>query len=247
MVETYRAIPRRQALAWGLGLGLGVMASVARASERLVLPDTPSAMLRAPAAVWAPFLARLQKDVEVLLADGSGRTPGQQSELYVHLVLLAQAQGQWERVPALTERARRLQENPSGRLVAGVLNELLAKARLARLSAKGLSDITRDRFAAMPWTLVGPALRTMHQQLRDMKPEHVENIVASRLDPSASIAKGNVNLGFAMQLVGLRLQLTQVLPNRDALVEGLAAVLAKHPAEPPAPKVEPSAGPASAV
>jgi hypothetical protein len=243
MFETYRAIPRRQALA----LGLGLMAAAVNASEPLVLPDTPSAMLRAPDAVWALFLARLQRDVEALLADGSGRTLGQQSELYVHLVLLAQAQRQWARVPALTERARRLQENPAGRLVAGVLNELLAQTQLARLSAKGLSDITRGRFAAMPWAVVGPALRTMHQQLRDMKAEHVENMVTLRLDPSASIAKGNVNLGFAMQLVGLRLQLTQVLPNRDALVAGLAAVLAKHPADPPAPKVEPSAGAASAV
>jgi hypothetical protein len=204
-------------------------------------------MLRASAAVWAPFLARLDGDVANQLAQSGGRTPAQQSDLYIHQVLLAQAQGNWYRVIALTDRARRLQENPSGRLVAGVLNELLAQAQLARLSAKGLSDITRDRFAAMPWAMVGPAVRTMYQQLRDMKAEHVENMVVLRLDPSASIAKGNVNLGFAMQLVGLRLQLTQVLPNRDALVAGLAAVLAKHPAEPSAPKVESSAGAASAV
>jgi hypothetical protein len=257
MSDTRTPLPRRLALAWAVcalaasGTTLASPATIRAApavsiAEPLVLPATPSEMLRASAATWAPVLARLEAEVAHQLAQSAPRSPGQRSELYIHQVLLAQASGNWGRVTALTERARRLQADPSGRLLAGALNELLAQAQLARMSSSALSKATRDRFAAMPWPVVGAGLRTMHQQLQAMKPEQVENYAALRLDPSASIAKGRVDLGFAMQLVGARLQLTQVLPNREALVAGLGAVIAMHPQEAAAPKAEPASSAPSA-
>lgn len=197
--------------------------------EPLVLPATPSELLHAPASVWAPLLARLGTDLEAQLANPAERTTGQQSELYIHMVLVTQAQERWPQVRSWAERARRLQSTPASKLAAGVLNELVADAQAKRLSAPAVQLATRERFAALPWDVVGAMLRGMQVQLKSMSAEQVETYVAQRQDLAASIAKGQVSLGFAMQLVSLRVQLLQVLPLRDALVAGLAEVIALHP------------------
>ena len=167
-----------------------------------------------------------------------------QIQLRIYQALLAQAMGQWDRVAAPVERARRLQFGHPGRHVAGLLNELLAEQQRHRHGDAWLQRAIRDRVLAMPWDEVGPVIVQLRQQLQAMQGPGVRQFVASRLDLSANISKGQASLGFVLQLMGAQFQLHQVLPRREALVAGLNEAMAQRPA-PPAKAPQAASAPAA--
>ncbi|MCZ8234471.1 MAG: hypothetical protein ACK520_13900 [Inhella sp.] len=208
------------------------------------MPLIPSQMLDAPQGAWASVHAWVDQQLQVQEAGIASMDRDAQIQLRISQALLAQSQGQWDRVSAPVERARRLQFGQPGRHVAGLLNELLAEQQARRHPDAWLHSAIRDRVLAMPWDEVGGVIHQLRQQLQAMQPQGVRQFVASRLDLSANISKGQASLGFVLQLMGARIQLHQVLPHREALVQGLDEAIARRPAPPPrAP--QPAAQPAS--
>lgn len=197
----------------------------AGAQAQIRLPDKPSVLLEAPPSAWEALLQQVDTALAGRVAAADTLTRAELRELRIQQALLAQVRGEWGLVRAPVERARRLQDAESGRHMAGLLNELLAEQQLRRADGRWLSTALRERLLAMPWAEVGPVVRSMREQLAAMKAEDMRRVAQSRWDLSASFAQNNASLGFAMQLVGLRVQLLQVLPQRDALVQGLDEAL----------------------
>jgi hypothetical protein len=88
--------------------------------------------------------------------------------------------------------------------------------------------MVRKRVLAMPWGEVEASVRTLGAQLAAMKAEDVENFAVRRLDLSAEMTHRQVDLSFVMQLIGMRFQLLEVLPRRDALLAGLDQAIAER-------------------
>lgn len=216
----------------------------AAAPESVRLPRSPSEMLDAPTRDWAPVHAWVAQQLQAQEAGVGTMDRDAQIQLRIYQALLAQAMGQWDRVAAPVERARRLQFGHPGRHVAGLLNELLAEQQRHRHSDAWLQGAIRDRVLAMPWDEVGPVIVQLRQQLQAMQGPGVRQFVAARLDLSANISKGQASLGFVLQLMGAQFQLHQVLPRREALVAGLNEAMAQRPA-PPAKVPQAASAPAA--
>lgn len=191
------------------------------AQAALKLTQKPSELLQASMQTWKPLLDQVQAVLDERETHGDALSRAEWRELRIHQALLAQARGDWALVKAPIERARRLQDQESGRHLAGLLNELLAEQQWRRADSRWLRRTLHERVRAMPWSEVELGVRTLREQLSTMRAEAVVQHVSSRLDLSAGMAKGSVSLGFAMQLIGLRVQLLQVIPQREALLQGL--------------------------
>lgn len=204
--------------------------SISAAPDSVLLPLTPSQMLDAPQGAWASVHAWVEQQLQVQEAGIASMDRDAQIQLRISQALLAQSQGQWDRVSAPVERARRLQFGQPGRHVAGLLNELLAEQQARRHPDAWLRSAIRDRVLAMPWDEVGGVIHQLRQQLQAMQADAVRAFVTNRLDLSANFAQGRVSFGFVLQLMGARIQVQQVLPHRDSLVQGLDEAIAQRPA-----------------
>jgi len=198
-------------------------------SQVYTLDPTPSAMLSWPLERWLPLAANVESDLLRDLDRAGVESQAFRRDRYMWLALIAQLRGDWQRVPALVERARRLHDEPAARMTAGLVNQLMAEQQLGRHNEAWLRRATRDRFAALPWAVVGPTVQRLQQQLQAMDGEVLRARVAAQVDEVAKGTQGRATLALTMQLIGARLQLAHALPHRDALVQGLSEVIAQHP------------------
>jgi len=195
-----------------------------------VLPAKPSEMLKAPAATWKPLLAQVgsaldERGKAVLLLGRPALV-----ELNVQRTVYSQARQDWPNVFDAVKKTRQLQDSASGRQTAGLLNEVMARRAASRGDAAWLQRHLRDQVLAMSWTDVEPTIRSLRQQLSQMKTDIIEAYVANKLDVSAGVAENKANLGFVMQVMAMRFQLLEVMPYRDALIAGLDAAIAQRSA-----------------
>jgi hypothetical protein len=195
--------------------------SPAAAPLSVELPSRPSDMLVAPIEVWRPVLRTLSEYLDERQRGVSSLTISEQVELHIHRALVFQSQQDWGAALQSIAQARALQTNESGRHLAGLLNELLARQAQLGGSAASLRHLTRERVLAMPWNQVEPGLLALREQLVAMEADAVKRYVAARMDLSADVSKRKVSLGFALQLLAVRFQLQQVIPQRSALLVGL--------------------------
>lgn len=200
------------------------------------LPAKPSELLRAPEATWAPLMAELAAAMDERAKALDLLSKPALIEFQTQRTVFAQARKDWPAVFDAVRKARDLQESESGRHMAGLLNEVLARQAQSGGDAAALTRLLRDQVLAMPWGAVAPAAKTLRDQLAGMKVEAVENFVVNRLDLSASVSENKATVGFLIQLLAMRFQVLEVLPRRDALVAALDEAIAQRTAE-PAPAV----------
>lgn len=215
---SFRGLLVSASLALGLG---GAGAQAPWSAGQIELKSRPSELLVAPAAAWNPVLATVQSRLEARGQQEATFSAGEKVELLVYRTALAQARSDWKAVLQYTQAIRELQTGESGRRTAGLLNELLARQALEKADDAWLRESTRRQVAAMPWDEVAPAIHAIRKALAEMQPEAVQQFVASQMDLSTSMTKGQANLPFVMQLLGARYQLQQVIPHRAALLVGL--------------------------
>lgn len=208
--------------ALGLSLFLalcGTSASAQQLPAHVQLPAPPSVLLTAPLSVWRPLLARL--DEWLALQAEKVEKPEVQMQLLVQRTLVAQARGDWGGALTSLRAARLRQTSLVGRHTSGLLNELLALQAQGQHDAAWLRNETRAAVLAMPWQDVESSIRGFRQALVTMESDGVHRYVAGKMDVASGLTKGNVDPGFALQLLGLRFQLEQLLPQRPALILGL--------------------------
>lgn len=194
----------------------------------ITLLAKPSEMLRAPPLMWEPVL----KQISAAVADEGRQVDSlskpAQIELAIHQTVLAQAKRDWPGVFAGVKRTRQLQDSESGRQTAGLLNEVLARQVVDKGDAAWLQRHLRDRVLAMPWADVEPSIRMLRDQLAGAQVEAIDAFVTKRMDLNAGMTRNNGSLGFVMQLLGVRFQLLEVMPRRDALLAGLDEAIAQR-------------------
>lgn len=199
-----------------------------------LLPTKPSELLRAPDKTWEPLMAAVAgaMDERAQAVDLLGKPA--LIEFQTQRTVFAQMRQDWATVFDAVQKTRQLQDSESGRHLAGLVNEVLARQAKAGGDASALTRLLRDQVLAMPWDAVEPAVLTLRQQLAGMKAEAVELFVVNRLDLSAGVSENKATLGFVVQLLAMRFQLLEVLPRRDALVAGLDEAIAQRKAAPAA-------------
>lgn len=190
------------------------------------LPMRTTELIRAPQATWQPLLDEVKTQLDQQATSVPTMARPARIEYQIRRALLAQMLGQWANAIEAVTNARQLQEGENGREMAGLLNELLARHAQQGGGPAELTALVRDRLLAMPWPVVASTVRTLRDQLQAMKPEDVDGFVTRHLDMSAELTKRHVDLAFVMQLIGLRFQLLEVIPRRDALIAGIDAAIA---------------------
>ena len=201
-------------------------ASVADAATPFELPAKTSEMLVAPLDRWKPLLVQADKILGELAAADNAALAG----IHVQRTVLFQAQEAWPEVLDAIAKTRQTQSSEAGRQTAGLLNEVLAKQALGRGDSAWLKRQLRDQVLAMSWADVEPSIRTLRQQLAGMTAEGVRRFVVNKMDTAVSVAQNRSSLGFVVQLLALRFQLSEVLPRRDLLVEALDEAIATRSA-----------------
>lgn len=213
---------RRALLSVGLALSLALCQLSAAADElsgHIQLPATPSVLLTAPISAWKPVLDRL--DGWMTAQASKMAKPEEQIQVLVQRTLVAQARRDWSAALTAVRAARALQPSASGRHTSGLLNELLALHAQGKQDSPWLREETRKVVLAMPWPEVEVSIRGLRQALVDMEAEGVRSHVSMKMDISTGVTQGWAAPGFVLQLLGLRFQLEQVLPQRPALILGL--------------------------
>jgi len=203
-------------------------AALAPAAAGVQLPAKPSELVRAPLAAWEPVLLQVGAVLEERAHQADALSRAEKIELGIQRLMLAQTRRSHAQVLAALEQARGLQESEAGRQTAGLLNEMLARQALQHGDSAWLKQALKARVLAMPWAEVEPAIRTLRNQMASMQEAGVDTYIANKLDLSASVATNRVSLGFVMQLMGLRFQLLEVLPQRAALLVALDEAIAQR-------------------
>lgn len=197
-----------------------------------VLPAKPSELLRAPETTWAPLMASVGAAMDERAKALDLLSKPAMIEFQTQRTVFAQARKDWPAVLQAVQKTRELQESESGRHMAGLLNDVLARHAQAGGDAAALTRLLRDQVLAMPWSAVEPAVVTLRDQLAGMKVEAVERFVVNRLDLSASVSDNKATVGFLIQLLAMRFQVLEVLPQRDALVAALDDAISQRKAPP---------------
>lgn len=207
------------ALALALALATHSVRAATTSDPNLQLPAAPSVLLVAPLKVWQPVLDRL--DPWLAEQVKAATSPDERVKVLVQKTVVAQARQDWAGALAALHAARELQPAGAGRHTSGLLNELLVLQAQGKHDSPWLRNEIRKAVLSMPWVEVGPSIRALRQALADMEAESVRSYVVAKMDLSTGITKGNAAPPFVLQLLGLRFQLNQVLPQRAALMLGL--------------------------
>ncbi len=204
------------------------------------LPRLPSELLEAPPAELLPLAAQLERDIQADLAAFDIRDAAAQRELLSARLSVALLRGDAATVSQLGAQIRALQDKPGPRLTTGLLAELAlaTRAEPAQTRAARLQALVQQRYGAMPWADVQDQLKQTKGQLELASPTMVAGSVRAAMDPAARNAGMKLDARSLAALIGARAQIEQVLPLRQAVVAGLAAVIDRQAAAaPPKPDI----------
>lgn len=189
------------------------------------LARLPSEYLTMPLAELRSLGQQLEADIRADLKAYDIQDAATLRGLYNDLAALAQLRGDWPAVPALTARARELQDKPGPRATAGLLTELLAQQQAERRDAAWLTQAVRSRYGALNWADVQESVKGTKSQLETYNPQLAQGLVTSQFDPMAKNGGMAVPAQVLSILIGARVQAELLPPQQAAVVAGLQAVL----------------------
>jgi hypothetical protein len=194
----------------------------------VTLDRLPSAYLKAPLADLKPMGAAVEAKLQRDLATYDIQDSATLREIYGALATLAQLRGDWAAVPGWTAKARALQDKAGPRLTSGVLTDLLARQQLEGRDAAWLGEQSRAQYGAMPWGDVQDIVKGSKGGLETYNPELVVGAFQGQLDTMARNGDNVVPESVAMAIIGARLQMHLLPPNRAVLVAALQSVIDRH-------------------
>lgn len=192
------------------------------------LDKLPSQYLDAPRAELQTMADALERNLRADLERYEIRDASTLRGYHGMLLLLAQFKGDWAAVPAAVETLRHLQDKPGQKATTGVLANLLAEQQAGgRDSAWVQAEVTR-RYGALAWSDVADSVKAMRGQFELMNPALVKGGFEQQLDVMARNADKVLPEGIVATVLGARLQLELLMPQRQAVVAGLQAVIERH-------------------
>lgn len=191
----------------------------------VTLAMLPSAYLQAPLDEARKLGTQLEAQLLADLAAYDIQDPTTLRDGYTALAALAQLRGDWAAVPGWTAKARALQEKAAGKQTSGVLTDLLSQQRLEQRDAVWLTAEVARRYSAMNWTEVQDVVKSNRGAVETFNPELLVGGFKAQLDALASNGQMVVPDRVAMTIVGARMQIELLGPNKQAIVQGLQQVL----------------------
>lgn len=154
------------------------------------------------------------------------------------LISIAMIEGHWDAVLEQVKLIRALEEKESQKLVAALGSEVYAlAAREAGADADKLAAaykrIMLEKVKAMPWPVVGDDIEQRRAAVQMMSESLVSGQVRAALDPVVEKTQGEISADVAQGLIAIHMQLTRLIPIRDAAVAALTAVIEANRVEKP--------------
>jgi subtilisin family serine protease len=209
---------------------------------RFSYPIAGSATLfvESDAASFAPFAAKVRKDVDGVLAAYQINDPSTLSELLNAKLALQELAGDWKGGLQTIDELRALEQKPAAKLLTG----LFARARLqAAIDAGAESGPAyeqafkkhyQDAIAPLPWAVVQDGVKGSYGYSRIANRAETLAGVTTELDPAVA-KSGALDSGEAWGLLATRVMLKAALPVSGLRADVLHAYIAKN--ETPRPDI----------
>lgn len=199
------------------------------------MPKLPSEVLKDDAA-FATLVAAVKQDIAADLAtyDIQDRTTLQRYK--GTLLTLATLDGDDATARALIGELRTLEEKPSLKLTTGLVTEAFIDTRAKHPAADAFTATFQARLAtlagALPWDVVRDDLKGAKGGYEVRSEALLVGLVQQQIDPAAKTT-GNISGDVATQLIGMRNQIVNLLPLKQAIVAALDGVISTHRVEKP--------------
>jgi subtilisin family serine protease len=206
------------------------------------LPRHTYALTEAPSVLLldeVPFAAlatSLRKDQASDLANYDIEDKTSLQDFTATSLSLAMLDGDYAATLRLVGELRALQDKPSGKLTAGLVSEAWAKAHVAHPTLEGFEKAFHDELAvevaALPWDVVQNDLRQAKASYEVRSQNLLVGIAQQSLDPGEQ-KTGTISMTVARQLIGIRNQVVNILPLKEAIVGVLSDTVAAHTVQKP--------------
>jgi hypothetical protein len=179
---------------------------------------------------FAPFAARLRRDVESVLTGHEIADKATQRDLLGQLAALDFLEGQYDRALERSAQIRALQDKPADKLLSGLRLDAMARAAKAHgvggqayVRAVG-ADLSKA-LAPLPREVVENGIKEAKAGAETMGEGRAVGRLREVVQPTVDGNGGVLSSDFAPALVNTRLLLTAVLPLKDTLVDTYGAWL----------------------
>jgi len=192
------------------------------------MPEAPSKLINDPAA-FAPFAAAVKKDLLEDLAAYDIRDRKSLQEYKSVLMNLAMLEGDYAAVLRDVAELRMMEEKPDLKLTTGLVSEAWAQAHQQGDAdfAAHFEAILAQHANALPWAVVSEDLKGIKSGYEIRSPALIIGLTQQEIDPAAA-KLGTVSETVARRLIVYRNQIVSYLPYKDAIVKGVAGVIAAH-------------------
>jgi subtilisin family serine protease len=146
---------------------------------------------------------------------------------------LAQHRGDYDAAVSYRDKARELEDKLGPRLVIGIVDRALAKAKRTPVNrfAAAFREYFREEVTALPYLQVQAQLTAMKAQQEINVRNNLLGRVQTEVEPAAKT--GEISREVAQRLVRLRILLDRTGPVHDAIVGVLSETIAAHAIEKP--------------
>jgi hypothetical protein len=199
----------------------------------------PSALLQADAPTFGAFGARVQANVDAVLADYDIADHATLRDLLEQKLELELLSGTEDAAALATaQQIRALEDKADAKLLSGITAEAVVAARAESGATSGdayLAAFQRHYAAALaplPWAVVGSALKEAKTEYEILTPSVLIGALQGNADPAAAKTHG-VSGAVAALLVRYRFFLNVLIPLRAQGTATIAALVAQHSVQRP--------------
>lgn len=181
----------------------------------------------------AALAKSVRKDVLEVLEKYDIQDPTTLQRYHLVLMNLAMLGQDWDGVLEQVAKVRALEQKESARLTSGLASEVIALARKEARDdnatfAAAFKRLLAERIRAMPWKVVEDDLEARRAGAQVLSESLLIGQTQAAFDPVVARTGGEISGDIAQGLLGIRAQLTFILPIKDHIVAVLDEAIAAN-------------------
>lgn len=181
----------------------------------------------------AALAKSVRKDVLEVLEKYDIQDPTTLQRYHLVLMNLAMLGQDWDGVLEQVAKVRALEQKESARLTSGLASEVIALARKEARDdnaafAAAFKKLLAERIRAMPWKVVEDDLEARRAGAQVLSESLLIGQTQAAFDPVVARTGGEISGDIAQGLLGIRAQLTFILPIKDHIVAVLDEAIAAN-------------------
>ncbi len=181
----------------------------------------------------AALAKSVRKDVLEVLEKYDIQDPTTLQRYHLVLMNLAMLGQDWDGVLEQVAKVRALEQKESARLTSGLASEVIALARKEARDdnaafAAAFKKLLAERIRAMPWKVVEDDLEARRAGAQVLSESLLIGQMQAAFDPVVARTGGEISGDIAQGLLGIRAQLTFILPIKDHIVAVLDEAIAAN-------------------